>query len=68
MDNRLFTVNLNHDLMVGMNYKINLITYYYLSCAYPQHRGDEGRYLLGWGTARSSNQAPNNATHKTKGT
>jgi len=31
--------NLNHDLMVGINCKINLITY--LSCAYPQHCGDE---------------------------
>jgi len=39
--NRLFSVNLNHDVMVGINYKINLITYYYLSCAYPQHGGDE---------------------------
>jgi len=27
--------------MVGIDYKINLIMYYYLSCAYPQHGGDE---------------------------
>jgi len=27
--------------MIGINYKINLIMYYYLSCAYPQHGGDE---------------------------
>jgi len=26
--------------MVGINYKITLIMYYYLSCAYPQHGGD----------------------------
>jgi len=32
-------VNLNHDLMVGINYKINLIMYYYLSCSYPPHGG-----------------------------
>jgi len=25
--------------MVGINYKINLIMYYYLSCSYPQHEG-----------------------------
>jgi len=36
-----FKVNLYHDLMVGINYKINLIMYYCLSCAYPQHGGDE---------------------------
>jgi len=27
-DNRLFSVNLKHDLMVGINYKINLITHF----------------------------------------
>jgi len=27
--------------MVAINYKINLIMYYYWSCAYPQHGGDE---------------------------
>jgi len=27
--------------MVGINYKINLIIYYYLSCANPQLEGDE---------------------------
>jgi len=37
----LFSKNLNHDLMVGINYKINLIMYYYLSCAYPQYGGDK---------------------------
>jgi len=36
-----FSVNLNHDLMVGINYNINLTMSYYLSCAYPQHEGDE---------------------------
>ena len=34
-------MNLNHDLMVGSNFKSNLIMYYYLSCACPQHGGDE---------------------------
>jgi len=27
--------------MVGSNFKSNLIMYYYLSCACPQHGGDE---------------------------
>jgi len=27
--------------MAGVNYKNNLIMYYYLFCAYPQHGGDE---------------------------
>jgi len=27
--------------MVGINYKINLIMYYYFSCTYHQHGGDE---------------------------
>ena len=36
-----FSVNVNHDLMVGINYKINVVMHYYLSCAYPQHGGDE---------------------------
>jgi len=34
-----FQVNLKHDLKVGINYKINLITY--LTCEYPQHGGGE---------------------------
>jgi len=33
----LYSFNLMHDLTVGINYKINLITYF--ACAYPQHGG-----------------------------
>jgi len=36
----LYSFNLKHDLTVGINYKINLITY--VVCAYPQHGGGEG--------------------------
>jgi len=40
VDNRLYSFNLKHDLTVGINYKINLITCF--ACAYPQLGGGEG--------------------------
>jgi len=36
----VYSFNLKHDLTVGINYKINWITYF--ACSYPQHGGGDG--------------------------